>query len=419
MALDQIRARCLRPAALSGLFAVLLSTTAAAQEVDPIEQLCASIPPDETSELVEHLLEARTSGTDRLLDCLASEDRGKRNQWYIALKRVPAAVLELGSEVDQELLDLRQVSLTIIRRVGDADLWEPAYALAFDEAQEQPLKTLQPALREATESILERDAREALETLDQMFDGLHPRLRLDLVRALGSQAHPDSIDVLAGFLDRDANLEVTLLSQLSRVAGAVDVLPSTQARMRVRLRLTATGAAVRREAAAVLGRFNDYESVQDLIELLDDPDRGVRGNAHWSLRHITGKPLDDTSKLWVRWFEAESEWWREKAPDLLDQLGSSQTAEIVGALNQIGRKRLFRDELATEVELLLTHEDPEVIRMACSVLTSLKSRVPLPGLVRLLEHPVEAVRESAQLALNRITGKRPEERDRAWGGSRG
>ena len=61
---------------------------------------------------------------------------------------------------------------------------------------------------------------------------------------------------------------------------------------------------VRKEAILALGDLSSMDSVPELIELLDeDVDPGVRGNAHWALKKITGQGLSQDYERWSTWWE--------------------------------------------------------------------------------------------------------------------
>jgi HEAT repeat protein len=66
---------------------------------------------------------------------------------------------------------------------------------------------------------------------------------------------------------------------------------------------------IRKQACLLLGKLRHRDSVHTLIELLKDKDRGLRENAHWGLRKITGLRLTNDPEVWEMWREIVGEDW--------------------------------------------------------------------------------------------------------------
>ena len=185
----------------------------------------------------------------------------------------------------------------------------------------------------------------------------------------------------------------------------------------MRTYLRSSQAELRRESALAVARLNDCEAVPDLIALLEDEARGVRDNALWALQQLTGMGRTADPGVWRRWYDAEVEWWEREAPDLLTRLDRIELladAEIVASINELGRHRLFREDLARRLFGALDHRDPRVVRLACVALQQFEARSAVPQLIELLEHRDRTVQQQAWTALKAITGRNLPLRRGAW-----
>ena len=133
--------------------------------------------------------------------------------------------------------------------------------------------------------------------------------------------------------------------------------------------------------------FQDAESVSALVEILADAPEGLRGNAHWALKHISGLEFPDDADRWRLWHEGELSWWESTGKGLLEVLSAGDKDAIIGALRALARGRLFRDLIRPGVEILLEDPDAEVRAAAEELMRQL-------GFSR----PVEAGTVSAAMA---------------------
>jgi hypothetical protein len=60
---------------------------------------------------------------------------------------------------------------------------------------------------------------------------------------------------------------------------------------------------LQKEACLLLGKLKYRPAVGDLIERLRQDANGLRANAHWALREITGQSLPPNPELWEAWWE--------------------------------------------------------------------------------------------------------------------
>lgn len=298
----------------------------------------------------------------------------------------------------------RAVALELLARVGNAADLPLALDLARTPAgaTEAPPQT---ALEQTVVELLRRDAR-ALEQLGGLLRFAPESLRPPLVRAAGSVPSAASLQLLTELLD-DAQLRVLALTQAGRVLAAGVRPPDERLVVRIERLLSGGGTVEQREAAVVLGKLGDFESVPDLIGLLEHGDRGVRENALWSLRQITGLKVGGNPKRWRGWYDAELGWWRAEAQRVFRLLHSGDQAQMVAAINEIAGRRYLRHDLARELTAALDSPSPEVLRMTCAALACLGSPTAVPELRARRDHPNAEVRRAVDRALAALTGEQP------------
>lgn len=260
------------------------------------------------------------------------------------------------------------------------------------------------AFESATLVALAEDTR-SFSTVDKGFTRSHPVLRPILLSALGRTERPESLELLPLLLGRDPELDVQVLTQLITVAREVRKPLDHGRLVRVRSYLTRHDPLLRSQAAQALGRLRDYESVRDLIELLSDEQTGVRTSAHWALRTTTAMTLDPSPLPWLSWYQSQTRWWAEAAPELLQRLDHAGPAELVSLLRELGSKRLFRHPLTERMLPLLRHANPQVILMTCSAIQNLRSANAEAELARLFDHESGDVRRQSRRAWEQITGR--------------
>lgn len=348
----------------------------------------------------------RCSGTDDS-DC-PHPDPGDQRRLGTLLWDLPTLLAaRLGTGVEPPSSAERALVLRVLATTGDADDLPLALRLATrpDEPADFPWnpRDVVRALSKAVGGMLDRDSRTTA-ALERAFDGVAGELRSPLVLAVGSSPSPEGLDLLSGELGRHEGLNVTLLSQIGRIVGRLPFAANDGARMRIRSYLEDPEAAARREACNVLGRIDDDESVLDLIECLSDKEDAVRRSAHWALGRISQRQIRPDPAQWLGWYQEENLWWREHSQRFAQDLRHGEPGEVSTALNAFAARRLFRRELALEVEVALDHPQSQLARMACGTLFALGSRASVPALVRTLGHSDEEVRKGARSALVQITG---------------
>ncbi|MCP3917477.1 MAG: hypothetical protein GY711_18185 [bacterium] len=324
------------------------------------------------------------------------------------LRGVPAETarrLRDESHVERRVL-LASIGLEVLARAGTARDVELTFELAAPHpaVSRRDHRRIQDDLVATLAEILRReDASHA--RLSRLFREIPSVNQASLLEAVGDAPSPASMRFLAARLG-ESPLDGLVLTQLGLVALDVATPLDEMSLVRVRPFLRHETATTRSQAAQALGRLDDYGSIAGLIELLADEHAGTRRMAHWSLRSITAMTYSLEPNRWRMWFQNESRWWEERSPAVLERLNSRRVVDVVAAINEVAKKRLYRRELTPLLVPLLRDRDERIVRMACSALESLRAAGVEPDLVELLRHPEAGVREHAHRTLVRLTGNR-------------
>jgi len=160
------------------------------------------------------------------------------------------------------------------------------------------------------------------------------------------------------------------------------------------------------ELLLLAGRLEDDESVPLLLKRLAGARADQGANALWSLRRITGLSLGPDAAAWSQWFKEEQQWWKERAPAVLQLLRGDDLAAQRRALGELGQRYWHRQQVADELVEYLARARSEGARMACGLLGGLGCPSALPALQARLEDENRGVQASARAAVARLTGKK-------------
>lgn len=235
------------------------------------------------------------------------------------------------------------------------------------------------------------------------------------VAVLGRLGHPDGQRVVLALMGRNAMLDTEILPALGRLS----VNPEAEEGMlsvaaKVRGLLQSDDPTVRRESASVLGRLGDTDGIGSLIELLDDSDRGVRGNAHWALGQVTGLEFSHDASRWRSWLAAENAWWEDAGKIALGALASDDPGLVARAIRSFSTHPLFREEAREDLEALAFNGSPAIRRVACLALGRMRSRPSQTILLGALADLDADVRAAARDSLCEITGRDLPADVKAW-----
>lgn len=366
--------------------------------------------PDSERAFFESLAEGRAAGCAACAAkaCPHLEPRATA-AWREFLKRLPDALrAELhpaGVPTALRGADLA-CAMRLLGRVG-ADSDVAAAVRAADAAEPEPDGAPSPwlaGLAAMAREVLARDASAAA-PIAALVQASRPAAQVALLEALGSVPRPETADALARLSARAPALDPAVLAQIGRIGAQRRAAVSVDVVLRVRSALGSQDVAARREAALAVGRLRDDAATPTLVELLDGDLPGVRENALWSLREITGVRFGLDAPRWRRWLEREDLWWTERAPDLFARIENGTAAEAVDALRDVARRRLERAEIARRSVVALQRSERPVLVEACLTLAALKSTVAVAPLIEVLEHGDAAVRSAAWEALKAISGE--------------
>lgn len=352
--------------------------------------------------LLEWTVQADTETVDSVFHAL--DDPGHRDSAVSvgrALGAVPSFAVSSLRSSELRAPAIRVAALNILRHTAGIDELGTCFALALEE--EEGSTAVLDALEAGLDGIFARNAH-SIGRASTHIGGIDDFQKLRLIRSLGRHPVVGSFDVLGKLLGEDERFASMILSQIGRIANQNRPLGASLAGGHIRRLLESPTPRVRREAALALGKLQDTDSFEAIIEALDDSDARVAANAHWSLTAISSRNFRPEKRHWAAWYNAELTWWRGRGLQLLGDLQSQQPGSIASALNELSQHRLFRHAIAEELRGLIGARRNEIARLACTALVTLRSSVALPELVQALEHPDPRIREAAQRALRETTG---------------
>lgn len=295
--------------------------------------------------------------------------------------------------------------------VGKSNDLESVLALAGTIEQGTP-RTLE-ILRGSLKEILGRDSR-AFSVLGGAMRRSSPAVVDGCVQAVGSDGSALALSWLAEQLDSDLGIDLLLLSTIEELSRQVLLRADAKVSERVRTLLWSDDPQVLRKAALAVGRLEDFEAAERLIELLDHEQACAREGAQRALALLTGFALPPDGKAWTAWYTSEIRWFHEEYDSLVHQVEDGGRAEAVHALLAIGTHRFDRHRMAMDVARALGRPEPEVRQLACKTLLALGSPLVLSELVSALDDPAPKVADEAWKALRAITGRDLPQQAEAW-----
>ncbi|MCA8979120.1 MAG: HEAT repeat domain-containing protein [Planctomycetes bacterium] len=319
-----------------------------------------------------------------------------------------------GARPTRRVLD----ALVVLELRGGAGELETARELVDPHDPEQrPDRGCLRAYEAAMTAMLSRDRR-AIRVLEDDWDKWPENLWIATVKSVGGAGSSAALDLLTWLLQDAQGTHEFLVQQIGRV-GESSSLPGDFALHSTLIDLASSQQpGLRREACMTLGKLQCSEAIDTLIAGLGDSSPGVRDAALWSLQTITGKNMKPEIERWRSWYAVEVRWWRDEFPALQEKLHSDDVAVVGVAIRELGRRKLRRHELATELVPLLDDPREGVVCMTIAGLGALGSAVAVEPLVEQLDAEPREVRDLALRALQSITGRDdlPAEKQ-AWSGS--
>jgi len=322
------------------------------------------------------------------------------------------AVEELPSSVALQLID---VGFAILLAEPSVDSIMTATLLAGERlVVPRGARGAPQRLQAVLEAALLRDERESRRALERAYIDACRGLEPAFVDALRAVEAPRRLALLVGLLGLRPGSDGLVLNRVHGLALRLGpVLDDVEVRS-VRAYLESIAPFERVGAAMAVGALQDRDSLDALVELLDDAEPSVRNAAHDSLRHLSAMTIGPSPDRWRAWLEREDEWWRERGARQLARLGEVERAEAFEILREAAQHRLYRDEIAVAVLPLLADPDTTVVRIALATLEGVRARGVALDLVELLEHPSVQVQRQAAACLRNLTGRRLPADPRSW-----
>jgi HEAT repeat protein len=301
-------------------------------------------------------------------------------------------------------LDLarRTACVALIGAAGRANDFPQLFGLALSDEEQALEKRMEQSLRHAVSSILLRDPR-GVEQLVSLRRITRPELFGLLVEAVGATRDPKGLAYLSEVAYWSEGSILDVMGQVPLLGPSGDEGVDNAMRVRLRSYLDESRPGHCRAAITALTALSDENALAPLITLLASENSGLRENAHWALRQLTGLSMAPSADVWGRWHQGEQYWCLRSKPREFQRLRLSDPAEVADALRTILSHPLARVELVTALPDLLKSPWPALRVLACRTLGELSSREAVGRLVWALEDPEPDVVAAAHAALRKLT----------------
>lgn len=299
-------------------------------------------------------------------------------------------------------LRLRHAAILAIGHAGRPNDLMQLFELALPTGELALEKPMAKALERAVTVLVQR-VPATIDMLVQLRRITRPELLPRLIEAVGAAGDPRGLAYLADVLYWAEPLALDVLSQVPRLGPSGDVSLDEPLRARLRVFLSSDRPGHGRAAITALTALGDLESIGAFIALLSSEDRGLRENAHWGLKELTGLSFSATPETWSRWHQSELSWMVRARAREFHRLQQGDAAEAADALRTILSHPFARGELCATLPELLKSRHVSLRELACRTLGELEVVEATEKLVWTLEDPVVEVRQAAHAALRRLT----------------
>jgi hypothetical protein len=326
------------------------------------------------------------------------------------LRKMPATVrwAPLPEIMGEELATRRRVNACwLVGQVGGDGALSALVGVL--EAIEAPVRGRPPfatAFERAVRDLLDADPA-VLHPLDERLGALPAELRRPALSARASR--PDRVlvdDLLASLEAREAwrPMALAVLAGLPRPL----LQPAPKALFEA-LEESLEGRSWREQVLAlrVMVAARDPSVIPVIAPLLTSPQKRVRRAALSALQTISGARLGGDPEAWMVWWGREQLWLEERLPALLDALHVESRAEVLQALEEVGRHRCAAFLAAEDLlGLLRGHVDAEVSLAALQVWEAHDLSVGLSAILEVATGTAPRLQPSAWRILRRQTGLR-------------
>ncbi len=306
-----------------------------------------------------------------------------------------------------------ETALRILRRIGrDRDLgW--AVDLALRPGHPARLEEAETLLLEETVSgILARDAR-AIEEVARIARRQDRPALLPLSRALVAQGSLPALDALVSLVEHGVG-DLTVVPLVAGLGDRKPWLVTEQHRSVIRQGLWSDDFQPLREAIQAAARLDDEDALPRLLELANERKDVLGQVVHQALGRLTGQPFPAVPGRWQVWYHEEEQWWSVEWPRLLNGLESRQVRQVLAALDRLEGRTFYRHAIARRVARLLQHQEQDIRKRACQVLSRLRSAEGARPLVLALGDLDPDVVVAASGALEALTGLALGSEQKVW-----
>jgi len=299
-------------------------------------------------------------------------------------------------------LRLRYAAMVSIGRAGRANDLPQLFELALPAAEPALDRRMATGLGRAVTALARHDAR-TFEQLVALRRITRAELLPTLVDAVGEAGDARGLAYLGELLYWAEGLALDIMSQVPRLGASGDPALDEPMRVRVRPYLAPERPGHCRAAILALATLSDLESISGLIALLPSEDRGLKENAHWALKELTGLSFSPEAETWSRWHQSELSWAVRSKTREFHRLQSGDPGEAADALRTLLTHPFARSELRTTLPELLKSRHPALRGLACRTLAELGAVEATEKLVWSLEDEIPDVRQAAHAALRKLT----------------
>lgn len=296
----------------------------------------------------------------------------------------------------------RHAALGCVGAVARANDLLQLFGLALEPQETALDERLAKALRAAVASLLAHDPR-GFEQLVSLRRLTRPELVPSLVAAVGAAGDPRGLAYLSEVVYWNEGLILDVMSQIPLLGPSGDETIDAPLKVRLRPYLDESKPGPCRAAITALTALHDEEALSGLIPLLASESGGMRENAHWALKQLTGLNLGPSADVWGRWHQSEQFWLLRSKPKEFQRLRDNDAAVVTDALRTILTHPLARRELVTALPDLLQSHWPALRVLACRTLADLDAHEAVGRLVWALEDRDADVARAAHEALRALT----------------
>ncbi len=142
---------------------------------------------------------------------------------------------------------------------------------------------------------------ERFEDLSKSVGDPNPEVRREAAVRLGSIPSAEAVIVATELLsDKDDSVVLCALQAL----GSKTMNPKVDIHEHVLPLLSSNNVMIQKQACLTVGHRKTIEAAPILIDMLESEDTGVRLNAYWALKNISGYSLPPTEERWKEWLDS-------------------------------------------------------------------------------------------------------------------